>query len=167
MTLDMAPALDVDLYPVEGDHPSPAILVLPGGGFREHTAHDGEGYARWANTLGIAAVVLRYRLVPDPFPLALQQARNTLDDLQSGHLLQTSMRTRPASSDRAQEDCWLACSPPGPSCRSRIAPTRRHGRRSTSSPTGWQTSPSCLPPQSEHSWVTRWSSPRSCHRPGT
>lgn len=87
MTLDMAPALDVDLYPVEGDHPSPAILVLPGGGFREHTAHDGEGYARWANTLGIAAVVLRYRLVPDPFPLALQQARNTLDDLQSGHLL--------------------------------------------------------------------------------
>lgn len=87
MSRDASISVDVDLYPVEVDHSAPAVLVLPGGGFREHTAHDGEGYARWLNTLGIAAVVVRYELVPDPFPLAVQQARSALDGLQSGALL--------------------------------------------------------------------------------
>lgn len=79
-------ALDLDLHPVPG-RGRPAVLVLPGGGFREHTGHDGTGYARWLNTLGIGAVVLRYRLRPDPFPLALQQARAALAALQDGQLL--------------------------------------------------------------------------------
>ena len=78
--------LDVDLHP--GPVPgSGAVLVLPGGGFREHTGHDGAGYARWLNTIGLGAVVLRYRLRPDPFPLALQQARATLGALQRSALL--------------------------------------------------------------------------------
>ena len=51
-----------------------AVLVLPGGGFREHTEHDGEGYARWLNRIGVSAAVLRYRLRPDPFPRGLQEA---------------------------------------------------------------------------------------------
>jgi|SRR5690625_2446946 len=80
--------LDVDRYTVDAVTAAPAALVLPGGGFREHTAHDGEGYARWLNTLGIAAVVLRYRLRPDPFPVALQQARAALSALQRGDLLE-------------------------------------------------------------------------------
>ena len=79
-------ALDVDLHP--GPVPgSGAVLVLPGGGFREHTDHDGTGYARWLNTIGLGAVVLRYRLRPDPFPLALQQARAALRALQHSALL--------------------------------------------------------------------------------
>ena len=78
--------LDVDLYPVSGVG-SPAALVLPGGGFREHTGHDGAGYARWFNSIGFGAVVLRYRLRPDPFPLAVQQARAALDALQCSVLL--------------------------------------------------------------------------------
>ncbi len=60
-----------------------AVLVLPGGGFREHTRHDGIGYARWLNRIGVSAAVLHYRLRPDPFPLALQQARTVLDAMQS------------------------------------------------------------------------------------
>lgn len=81
--------LDLDTYPspVAG---APAVLVLPGGGFREHTDHDGAGYARWLNTIGLGAVVLRYRLCPDPFPLALQQARAALEALQRSLLLPTS-----------------------------------------------------------------------------
>ncbi|WP_349827411.1 alpha/beta hydrolase [Brevibacterium litoralis] len=74
----------VDLYPVESDHPVPAVLILPGGGFREHTAHNGEGYARWFNRIGLAAVVLRYALVPDPFPVSLQQARRAYQGLLDG-----------------------------------------------------------------------------------
>lgn len=66
---------------------APAVLVLPGGGFREHTGHDGTGYARWLTSLGVGAVVLRHRMRPDPFPLALQQARAALDALQQGVLL--------------------------------------------------------------------------------
>lgn len=79
-------SLDLDLYPVPG-RSTPAVLVLPGGGFREHTGHDGTGYARWLGTLGIGAVVLRYRRRPDPFPLGLHQARVTLAALQDGQLL--------------------------------------------------------------------------------
>jgi acetyl esterase/lipase len=39
-----------------------AVLVLPGGGFH-HLAIDKEGYdvARWLNTIGIAAIVVKYR----------------------------------------------------------------------------------------------------------
>lgn len=59
-----------------------AVLVLPGGGFREHTLLDGIGYAHWLNRIGISATVLHYRLRPAPFPLALRQARAVLGALQ-------------------------------------------------------------------------------------
>ena len=78
--------LHVDTYPVADAH-APAVLVLPGGGFREHTEHDGRGYAHWFNSIGFGAVVLRYELRPDPFPLAVQQARAALDALQQSRLL--------------------------------------------------------------------------------
>lgn len=81
--------LDVDVYPgpIPGE---PGVLVLPGGGLREHTEHDGAGYAHWLNGIGYGAVVLRYRLRPDPFPLALQQARATLEAMQDSRLLPTA-----------------------------------------------------------------------------
>lgn len=80
--------LDLDLYPLpkESRH-RPAVLVLPGGGFREHTEHDGQGFAHWLNRMGLHAVVLKYQLVPDPFPLALAQSRAALDALRSGVLM--------------------------------------------------------------------------------
>lgn len=77
--------LDLDLFPVPGSET--AVLVLPGGGFREHTEHDGAGYARWLNSIGVSAAVLRYQLRPDPFPLALQQARAALEALQGSQLM--------------------------------------------------------------------------------
>jgi acetyl esterase/lipase len=79
---DLPMPLDLDLFPVRGSEVT--VLVLPGGGFREHTEHDGIGYARWLNRIGIGAAVLRYELRPDPFPLALQQARSSLSLLQRG-----------------------------------------------------------------------------------
>jgi acetyl esterase/lipase len=51
------------LYPVTGPTtPGPVVLVLPGGGLR-YVAIDKEGHevARWLNSQGIAAAVLKYR----------------------------------------------------------------------------------------------------------
>jgi acetyl esterase/lipase len=64
--------------------PRPAVLVLPGGGYREHTEHDGDAYARWLSRLGVHAFVLHYRLRPHPFPAPLQDARAGLDRIRSG-----------------------------------------------------------------------------------
>jgi acetyl esterase/lipase len=54
-------------FPVPGaSKPGPVVLVLPGGGFR-YVCIDKEGFevAHWLNSLGIAAAVLKYRVV-DP-----------------------------------------------------------------------------------------------------
>jgi len=64
--------------------PRPAVLVLPGGGYREHTEHDGEGHARWSSRLGCHAFVLHCRLLPHRFPAPLQDARAALDHVRGG-----------------------------------------------------------------------------------
>jgi dienelactone hydrolase len=49
---------------------SPHVIVLPGGGYAEHAAHEGEPIARWLKGLGVAASVFRYPLmVRHPAPL--------------------------------------------------------------------------------------------------
>jgi acetyl esterase/lipase len=57
------PTLTVHL-PTSGANGT-AMIVCPGGGFR-HLAIDHEGHdvARWLNSLGVAAFVLKYRLMP-------------------------------------------------------------------------------------------------------
>jgi acetyl esterase/lipase len=49
-----------------------AVIVLPGGGYVNHAAHESEPVARWIAGLGLAAFVLRYRVAPfrHPWPLA-------------------------------------------------------------------------------------------------
>lgn len=39
-----------------------SMLVLPGGGYRNLAGHEGETYARWLATQGVASYVLQYRL---------------------------------------------------------------------------------------------------------
>jgi acetyl esterase/lipase len=52
------------MLPPEGKGNGAAVLVLPGGGFR-HLAIDKEGHdvGRWLNSLGVAAFVIRYRVM--------------------------------------------------------------------------------------------------------
>jgi acetyl esterase/lipase len=46
------------------------MVVLPGGGYAEHAAHEGEPVERWLGSLGVAASVFRYPLmVRHPQPL--------------------------------------------------------------------------------------------------
>jgi len=51
------------VYPAEGGTGA-AIVVCPGGGYGMLAPHEGEPVARWLNTLGITAGVLKYRLGP-------------------------------------------------------------------------------------------------------
>lgn len=49
------------------DGPGPAFVICPGGGYGALADHEGSGYARWLNSLGIDAGVLRYRLGSDGY----------------------------------------------------------------------------------------------------
>jgi acetyl esterase/lipase len=53
-----------------------AFVVCPGGGNRNLAAHEGEPFAKWLNSLGITAFVLKYRLTTDGYhvPAALLDA---------------------------------------------------------------------------------------------
>jgi acetyl esterase/lipase len=51
------------------------VIVLPGGGYLEHAAHEAEPVAEWLGTLGIHASVFRYPLnARHPIPLNALQA---------------------------------------------------------------------------------------------
>jgi len=50
-------------WPAPGaTQPTAAIVVCPGGGYGGLADHEGSDYAKWLNSQGIAAFVLRYRL---------------------------------------------------------------------------------------------------------
>lgn len=49
-------------WPAAGDAARAAVVICPGGGYRGLADHEGSDYARWLNSLGISAAVLRYRL---------------------------------------------------------------------------------------------------------
>lgn len=57
-----------------------AFVVCPGGGYNVLAPHEGEAYARWLNDLGIAAFVLKYRLVKDGYrvPVILEDAARAM-----------------------------------------------------------------------------------------
>ena len=99
-----------------------AVLVLPGGGYAHLAAHEGIAYARWLNSLGIAAYVLDYRLGskghhhPDPlsdavhalsrirshpgFPIDTHRV-GVIGSSAGGHLAATLAALDPAATDIA------------------------------------------------------------------
>ena len=61
-----------------------AVIVAPGGGFHMLSIeNEGDGVARWLNSLGITAFVLRYRLLPtgDDFAMVLMKRLTNLNEL--------------------------------------------------------------------------------------
>ena len=90
------------------------MVVLPGGGYAQHAAHEGEQIARWLRGLGVAASVFRYPLmVRHPAPLeALRTEIRRLRDGGStrigvvgfsagGHLAGLAALTEAADADEA------------------------------------------------------------------
>ncbi|WP_437203866.1 alpha/beta hydrolase [Planctomicrobium sp. SH664] len=69
------------LFPVPAETSTgTTVIVFPGGGYR-HLAmqHEGEDVARWLNTFGVTAVVLKYRLSPKyRHPSPLQDAQQAV-----------------------------------------------------------------------------------------
>ncbi|HVA48104.1 MAG TPA: alpha/beta hydrolase [Pirellulales bacterium] len=67
-------------WPASDKATGAAIVVCPGGGYRMLAPHEGEAYARWLNDLGIAAFVLKYRLVSGGYhvPDSLQDAARAI-----------------------------------------------------------------------------------------
>ena len=52
------------------ESPATHMIVLPGGGYAEHTAHEAEPVASWLSEIGVQASVFRYPLnVRHPVPL--------------------------------------------------------------------------------------------------
>jgi acetyl esterase/lipase len=77
------PTLAVFEAPVERASRA-AIIVCPGGGYGHHAEHEGAPIARWLNSLGIAAAVLKYRLGPRyHHPAMLQDAQHAIRTLRA------------------------------------------------------------------------------------
>src|SRR5262245_43142124 len=54
---------------------SAAIVVCPGGGYRALASHEGHDIAVWLNSIGVTAIVLKYRLGPKyQHPAMMQDA---------------------------------------------------------------------------------------------
>ncbi|MEU8362902.1 alpha/beta hydrolase [Nonomuraea sp. NPDC048882] len=67
-------AAAITAFPVRAGAPAPAVVVFPGGAYHHLADHEGAPVARWLNSLGIAAFVLRYRIAPHRHPLPLLDA---------------------------------------------------------------------------------------------
>lgn len=63
---------EVDFEPYLTPYPCPgaktAIIVCPGGAYHNRCTYEGDDVAVWLNTIGIAAYVLEYRVVPYSAP---------------------------------------------------------------------------------------------------
>lgn len=83
-TLTVFAAIPATPGPGVGSPARPALIVLPGGGFRElEMEKEGEEAARWATTLGITAFVLKYRVptseaLPNYYVPGLQDAQRSV-----------------------------------------------------------------------------------------
>lgn len=64
-------------YPITG-RTGVAVVVLPGGGYEQLAAHEGEGYANFLTTFGHTVFVVKYRVAPNRFPLPLLDARRAM-----------------------------------------------------------------------------------------
>lgn len=66
--------------PASGSSNGASMLVLPGGGYRILSTHEGQGYAEWLAANGITAYVLKYRLGSSGYrhPVMLEDAARAL-----------------------------------------------------------------------------------------
>ena len=77
-TASLAHVPVLQTYLVAADHPRPALIVFPGGGYGGRAGHEGEPLARWANTLGFQGFVCQYRVSPWRHPQPLNDLQRAV-----------------------------------------------------------------------------------------
>lgn len=75
-SLEDRPRLLPFLPPSAG--PRAAVIVCPGGGYAKRAPHEAEPVARWLCSLGIAGIVLHYRVKPYCHPIPLGDAQRAI-----------------------------------------------------------------------------------------
>ena len=73
-----AEAPRLEYYKADCKRGDGTVIIFPGGGYRSRAAHEGEGYAKYLNSIGLDAFVLQYRVAPNRFPLPLLDARRAV-----------------------------------------------------------------------------------------
>lgn len=51
-----------------------AVVIFPGGGYGMRASHEGEGYAKWLQEIGITSFVVNYRVAPYKHPAQISDA---------------------------------------------------------------------------------------------
>ncbi|MBS3822083.1 MAG: alpha/beta hydrolase fold domain-containing protein [Planctomycetes bacterium] len=62
----------------QGDAPTAAIIVCPGGAYGHLADHEAEPVARWLTRIGVAGLVLRYRVAPHRHPLPVADVQRAI-----------------------------------------------------------------------------------------
>lgn len=62
-------------YLPPASEPTAAVVVCPGGGYDHRADHEAGPVARWLASLGVAGIVLDYRVAPYRHPIPLQDAQ--------------------------------------------------------------------------------------------
>ncbi len=80
---DNVPALDgeepvLEYYPAEHKTTDATCVIFPGGGYMFRSPFEGDGYARFLNSVGMDAFVCEYRVNPSRFPIQLLDARRAM-----------------------------------------------------------------------------------------
>lgn len=61
----------IKAYPAKSDS---AVIIFPGGGYYNRAQHEGEGYAKWLQSIGITSFVVEYRVAPYKHPAQISDA---------------------------------------------------------------------------------------------
>lgn len=68
----------LEYYKSDAKRGNGTVIILPGGGYCNRAAHEGDGYAIFLNSLGLDCFVLQYRVAPTRFPYPLLDARRAV-----------------------------------------------------------------------------------------
>ena len=74
----------LNYYPAENKRGDGTVLIFAGGAYRLRAPHEGEGYAKYLNSIGLDAFVLDYRVKPYQFPYPLLDARRAMRMIRAG-----------------------------------------------------------------------------------
>lgn len=68
----------LEYYPTDDKKTTATVVIFPGGGYAGRAGHEGDGYARYFNSIGMDAFVCEYRVSPHRFPVELLDARRAV-----------------------------------------------------------------------------------------